>query len=70
MDVFVFKTNINTRSDCRKLAPVFDALTGVAEWSVDTGDCDKVLRVVGTLPSRTIIDTVRQQGFFCEELPV
>lgn len=70
MEIFVFKTDINTKLDCRKLAPVFDNLPGLTEWSVDTGDCDKVLRVVGILTPGAIIDLVRQHGFFCEELPV
>ncbi|MCV9386429.1 hypothetical protein [Reichenbachiella ulvae] len=68
--VLVFKTNIQTHQRAKSLRPLLNNHPTILDWSVDTEDVDKVLRVVAkqSLKEREVISLVVNQGFFCEEL--
>ena len=69
-DILVFKTNIHTEEDLLRIASVLDEHSGIAYWSVDRSDADKVLRVgSASLQSPEIKELTGQAGFLCEELP-
>ncbi len=67
-NVWVFKTNIRTDADVRDVAALFDH-DGISQWSVDTNDCDAVLRVVtaGVSPAEIIL-SITNKGYLCSEL--
>lgn len=66
---FVFKTNIKCGGCVATVTPFLNAAKGIAQWSVDTMDNDKILSVLsnGILESE-IIDIVQKAGFKIEEL--
>jgi hypothetical protein len=67
-NVLVFKTNISSQSEIRKLDAVLNRKS-VLKWNVDTEDCDRVLRIVSqTLRPDEVIDLAEQCGFECMEL--
>ena len=68
MDIFIFRTTINTESDREAVASELNTVPGVSRWTVDLEDCDKVLRVVGGEPA-AIENAVKKHGYVCEELP-
>ncbi len=65
--VLVFKTDIENHEKVKLLKPVFDELHSVIEWSVDTQDVDKVLRIEtkGSMTERKIIDLMSTIGVAC-----
>lgn len=67
--VLVFKTNLTDERCIKRVEKLFNQFEKPFEWSVDTEDCDNVLRVVTeTIGKKKIIQTVRRAGFECEEL--
>ncbi len=69
MDILIFKTNIKTKRDCFKVQRALKNKFEIEEISIDSEDCDKVLRVISKMSSsQTIIDEVQGLNFFCEEL--
>jgi len=68
MDILIFKTNIRSKSKAKTLQPIFNNHPVIADWSVDTEDVDKVLRIesTGMLPEVEVIDMVQHLGFYCE----
>ncbi len=68
--ILVFKTNILSRKEVKRLGPVLHKLAGVCRWNVDLMDIDKVLRIeTEELQAQEIIDVLTEAGYFCEELP-
>ena len=66
--VLVFKTNIGI-NDKERVLDYLRAQNFIRDVSIDTEDCDCVLRVVGEeLQNDVIINLVKSQGFHCEEL--
>lgn len=45
MEVLVLKTNVTSKEKAQALSAVFDNHQLIRKWSVDTEDCDKVLRI-------------------------
>jgi len=69
MDILVFKTNVESKKQVRKLFPVLRTMDGIARWNVDLHDIDKVLRVEAVSISPRSVETVLQKaGYFCKEL--
>ena len=70
MEVLVFKTNIQNQRMKECLLPLFNEHPVINDWSVDTEDCDKVLRIEskGNLPAIEIIQMVNAIGIACEIL--
>ena len=67
--ILVFKTSLQTKSDCQRLALLLDNHADIEQWTVDLTDCDNVLRIVSKGTSPTTIETmVRSIGFDCCEL--
>lgn len=67
--IFVFKTNVSTKGQVRKLKPHFDSRFVKATWNFDLEDKDKILRVESPLNLVPIIQgELKKQGFECEEL--
>ena len=70
MHTLIFKTNIQSGQALKELDKLLDNNTEYLSWSVDTEDVDKVLRVTSTKNNTIeIISTLKQAGYFCEELP-
>ena len=66
-ETFVFKTNINCSGCVAKVTPVLDATDGIAKWTVDTTNRDKILSVTADGISKSeIMDTVQKAGFKIE----
>lgn len=70
MEVLLFSTNINTAGDVAQLSPAFDTLAGVQRWTIDTSDCDKVLRIVAVDDISAQIELLLyKQGYTCQRMP-
>lgn len=70
LSILVFKTNICSREDIAAVAPLLNSSDVVLKWNVDLHDIDNVLRVEAfTTDADIIINTVKQGGYECEELP-
>jgi hypothetical protein len=67
--LFIFKTDIiDLCSNC-EVYKALDRHTDVVQWSIDTDDVDRVLRVESaTLSSVDIITILNGLGHKCEEL--
>ncbi len=67
-NILVFKTSIN-EEDLIKIAALLDTHQHIQRWTVDTGDCDKVLRLeVNKTITEEIIKLIQNAGYICEEL--
>lgn len=59
-----FKTSINCGSCVAKVAPLLDSAEGIATWSVDTDNPDKILTVQSNGATKEeVIATVQKSGF-------
>jgi 3'-phosphoadenosine 5'-phosphosulfate sulfotransferase len=69
MDILVFKTNVRNRKRVNALAPHLENMKGIIKWNIDLQDVDKVLRIECYSISANVIEkSLRQAGYFCEEL--
>ena len=69
MEVLVYKTNINHRTDIEKISPVLSQYNKVLAWNVDIDDIDKVLRIEAmTNISNEIQNIINQSGYTCQEM--
>lgn len=67
--ILIFKTNIKEHADVQVVKELLDVHQHVAKWSIDTGDEDRVLRVVSTSPcAAEIINLINKKGYRCAEL--
>lgn len=70
MEVLLFATNINTAGDVAQISSALDTLAGIERWTVDTGDCDKVLRVVAVIDVSVQIEFILfRRGYTCQRIP-
>ncbi len=71
MKLFILKTNIKSQLQVNKLRPVFQRYNHIARWTVDLDDVDRVLKVETKVDAEQaeLINLVRKQGIYCEELP-
>ncbi len=70
MEVFVFRTDINTDENIKDIAGQLNSMRGVHKWSVDLDDHEKILRVVsGGATADEVAGAVKKKNYFCEELP-
>lgn len=67
--IFVFKTNVKTKTQALKLKRHIDKILPNEKWNFDLEDCDKILRIDSeeniVLP---IINLLKIHNFDCEEL--
>ena len=70
MKVLVFKTQLKSRKRVRAISALFDGHPKVNHWSVDTEDCDHVLRIEApdTLRHHEISCLMNACGYYCEAL--
>lgn len=69
MEMLILKTNINSKIDFRKVRNFLSNSYKIDECTVDLGDRDKVLRVIGNeLCMEDIISSVKDLGYYCEDL--
>jgi len=69
MTILIFKTNLRSAEDVKKVAVLLNGDARIPCWSVDRDDCDCVLRIEALgLESGDVIDWVRRAGFECAEL--
>lgn len=68
--VLVFKTSVSVNDEVKQLSAALDRLTRQnGTWNFDLEDRDKILRVeTQFLKAENIATTLRNQGFYCEEL--
>jgi tmRNA-binding protein len=67
--IHLFKTNICTEKDKRRIRLLLDNREEVEEWNIDLEDEDCVLRIVSyTLKKKAIITWVTDRGYLCNEL--
>ena len=69
MQVMVFSTSVQSKSDAKSLAHHMDLCAGFGRWNFALDDCDKILRVVSeSISPESIIRLLISQGFDCQEL--
>ncbi len=67
--IHLFKTNIRTEKDKRRVQFIFNKREEVEDWNVDQEDEDCVLRVISyRLETNAIIKLITGKGYFCAEL--
>lgn len=71
MNILIFKTDIESAEDVRVIRDLFNTHPVISHWTIDTDDCDHVLRVIpnGLLTEEEVIQLVVKYGFCCELLP-
>ena len=71
MNLIILKTNLRTRQHVGQVQHVLNAHPGIGQWTVDTEDRDKVLRLEAAKPLTEIdiIQLLACSGVCCEELP-
>lgn len=68
-EVMIFKTNLHSKKEVREIGPLLESIPDIVEWSVDTEDIDKVLRIeTRQYCIDRIITLLTNAGFYCEEL--
>jgi hypothetical protein len=69
LEILILKTNINSKIDFKKVSQLLSNSFKINECTVDLGDIDKVLRVVGNeLKMDDVINRVKDLGYNCEDL--
>lgn len=67
--VEVFKTNVQEMAKANELVELLRLHFPESRINFDLHDCDKILRIEGgNIPTRTVIDLVHENGFFCDVL--
>ncbi|MEO9475677.1 MAG: hypothetical protein ABJG41_09080 [Cyclobacteriaceae bacterium] len=71
MEFFVFKTDIESEDRVAVIRREVRKYPVITTWSVDTEDCDNVLRVKAShdLQEGDVIRFIKELGFRCESLP-
>ena len=69
MEMLILKTNINSKIDFKKVRHSLTNSFNIHECTVDFGDRDKVLRILGNeLKMEDVIKSVKNLGYLCEDL--
>jgi len=69
MEMLILKTNISSKIDFKKVKHLLINSFKINECTVDLGDKDKVLRIVGMeLNMEDVIIRVKNLGYYCEDL--
>jgi hypothetical protein len=69
MNVFVYKTSVETEEHVMCLSPKLNALAGPGSWNFDLADCDRILRIVSNnIKAKEAVLLLRNFGFSCSEL--
>lgn len=66
--IHIFKTNIRTPEDKAIITKALN-IDAIYHWSIDTDDCDCVLRVItSTLSPTEMMNIITNEGYQCSEL--
>ena len=69
MKIYMFKTNILTASDKRKVKEALSLYNGIYKWHVDLTHPYNVLHVEGYgVTAQKIIASIMEAGFLCAEM--
>jgi hypothetical protein len=69
MEILVFATNVQRRTQVSKVKSLLTRLTGIGNWNFDLEDCDRILRVESKGVSPRHIEAVlNNAGINCREL--
>jgi hypothetical protein len=70
MKLLIFQTNIDSKHHLDVVSSVFKKHSAIIDWSVDTEDIDKVLRIEATenLYEKDVITMLDANGLYCNEL--
>ncbi|MBK6731345.1 MAG: hypothetical protein IPG60_10410 [Bacteroidetes bacterium] len=69
MQVEVFKTNITTQKEAKKIIALIKRLSPNLKTNFDLDDCDKILRIEGeVIDNIAIINLVTNLDYTCEDL--
>ena len=69
MNIFVFRTTLNTEEDVLSVAPVLNEHKQILKWSVDLEDSEKVLRIECEDITISAISAILEcKGYSCSEL--
>ena len=64
-----FKTNINCGGCIARVKPALDSTEGIASWSVDTENPEKILTISSNgISQEQVIDLIKSKGFKIESL--
>ena len=64
----VFKTNIENREEAERIRKLLLDQIPYSKVNFDLEDCDKVLRVEGTVSPLEVIELVKEHSYQCESL--
>ena len=71
MFIIIMQTSVESRHEQGIIKNDLDRLTGADRWSIDLGDCQKVLRVVALHDiTDQIISVLASSGFNCSIMDV
>jgi hypothetical protein len=70
MEVYVFKTDVNSKKAVKQLSDSLDLITlNLGKWNFDLEDCDKILRIESKENiSKQTIALLNSNGHKCDEL--
>jgi hypothetical protein len=70
MNLYIFKTNINSSHAIFRLRKVLADRTFIKQWSIDLEDIDKVLKVLvrKDMNELELVSMIENSGIQCEEL--
>ena len=69
MEILVFKTNVRNKKHITEIANRLDQFSDINRWNFDLQDRDRILRIeADDLSPKLIENTLKEAGYFCEEL--
>lgn len=70
MNLFIFKTDLNSSSKIFKLRKLLSDRTRIKNWSIDLDDKDKVLKVftINSIQELELASLIEANGIKCEAL--
>ena len=69
MHLIIFKTDVATQEQVKKLQSLLNALPVVTQCNFDLDDCDSILRIVITdLQPKIVCQLLHTEGFHCEPM--
>tara|TARA_R110000868_G_scaffold37543_2_gene132713 strand:- start:1416 stop:1670 length:255 start_codon:yes stop_codon:yes gene_type:complete len=68
--LFILRTDIKTKKKVKAIKPFLNNHSGIIKWTIDIEDIDNVLKIEATsnLSQHSIINEIKQQGFYCDAL--
>lgn len=69
-NILILRTNINKRRDLKKVKLILNQQPNIVDWSIDTEDIDKVLRIETTnkINEDDVSQLLKSIGIYGEDL--